>query len=64
MRISATRVGADPAGPLSDEFTCTRCGIVKKVNPKRRNKDGEITVIDRSTYRCRDCLHTEKETTP
>ena len=54
MSITATHIGVglqrSPA-----EFTCTRCGINRKINSNRRNKDGEWVSPDRATYQCYEC---------
>ena len=57
-RITATRVGVDTQR-APDKFTCNRCGIVKTINVRRRNKDGTFAVQDRRTYQCQDCLRFE-----
>lgn len=57
--FSATHVGV-VTQPSPTKFTCNRCGIIKSINPRRRNNDGTFTVLDRRTYKCIDCLHVEK----
>lgn len=62
--IIATHVGVDTKRGRVNFFTCTRCGQVKNVNPRRR-KDEEYVAIDRRTYQCVDCKYvlalTERE---
>jgi hypothetical protein len=55
--VIATHIGVDVARPAS-EFTCTRCGRVNTVNPRRR-KDDEFVAIDRRNYQCHDCVLVE-----
>lgn len=52
--ITATHVGVVTTRP-ANYFACTRCGMVKNVNPRRRKGDAEFVAVDRRTYTCTDC---------
>jgi hypothetical protein len=43
----------------ANHFTCTRCGVVKNVNPRRRKGDADFVTVDRRNYRCQDCVLVE-----
>ena len=48
MTITATRVGVVSPHRRADHYTCTRCGVRRKVNVSRR--------VARADYLCIDCI--------
>ena len=60
-RVQATHLGIGLARD-SNLFTCTRCGIERKVNSRRRKNavEDDFVPIDRATYKCYDCKWVER----